>query len=166
MFVNREPLPPPQGASSRHERGVELKRHRIIWSGAAPEPSPNTDNSVEGNRRRGFYLGPRTPARPATNGGPARIIGSAAGRLIACCCTLSTPAIPNGLTSRRRTGSCRRCVLKNKATQNWSKSVFWVCFFCFNREVKEAPTQQTPLRRRPWEDEDTSLPGKERENRI
>lgn len=53
---------PPQGVSSRHERGVELKRHRIIWSGAAPEPSPNTDNSVEGNRRRSFYLGPRTTA--------------------------------------------------------------------------------------------------------
>lgn len=81
MFVNREPLPPPQGASSRHERGVELKRHRIIWSGAAPEPSPNTDNSVEGNRRRSFYLGPRTQAA----GGLARIIG----------CTLTTPTITN-----------------------------------------------------------------------
>lgn len=63
MFVNREPLPPPQGASSQHERGMELKRHRIIWSRAVLEPSPNTDNSVEGNRRRGFYLGPRTPVR-------------------------------------------------------------------------------------------------------
>lgn len=28
---------------------------------------------------------------------PAWIIGSVAGRLIACCCTLTTPAITNGM---------------------------------------------------------------------